>query len=349
MDDTDQNHNDFQKQVLKVLSKYQLYEKLNETCDNCEYCTYCEFSRTVLNKYGEGLYSLCCRFAKNLVTLPIILQEETVENDRCKYLTFWMHNEIIQNFSNYKVSSNNIPKILLKFFQVQSKIRSLHKNNNCFNEYNSNTELSIWKQWKDLYDYIKSYSEIEKKIKSEKNLCSIYSKYIRYIETIYEKYRSECCERKTSILCPYSIKYDEWCNKENFLPKLSCEETETIVQTPVRDLRTQVLDKQQPGDGSHSEAYSSLEDQHEKSGHAITSNTDYYSKIGGSLSFLGILSTLFYLYNFTSFGTWVRSKIPKKKKKVNLDEDEQHFRAHELNNVDENIFTDDYNITYNPS
>ncbi|SBT00681.1 PIR Superfamily Protein, partial [Plasmodium ovale curtisi] len=52
---------------------------------------------------------------------------------------------------------------------------------------------------------------------------------------------------------------------------------------------------------------------------------------------------------FTTFGNWIRSKVLKNEMKVNLDEDLQNLTTHELNNLDENNFTDDYNITYHPS
>ncbi|SBT01037.1 PIR Superfamily Protein, partial [Plasmodium ovale curtisi] len=52
---------------------------------------------------------------------------------------------------------------------------------------------------------------------------------------------------------------------------------------------------------------------------------------------------------FTTFGTWIRSKIVKNKINVILDDEAQNSIAHELNNMNENFYSDGYNITYHTS
>lgn len=38
------------------------------------------------------------------------------------------------------------------------------------------TELDLWIEWKDLYDYIKNYEYNETKITTDNKLCPIYKK-----------------------------------------------------------------------------------------------------------------------------------------------------------------------------
>ncbi|SBS90320.1 hypothetical protein POVCU2_0060690 [Plasmodium ovale curtisi] len=94
--------------------------------------------------------------------------------------------------------------------------------------------------------------------------------------------------------------------------------------------------EEQKGDGSYSAASSSFENQNNTNGGGITNNTGYYAKLGDSHSFLG----------FTKFGSWVRFKVLKQKINVNLDKDEQILMVHNLNNDDENVYAEGYNITY---
>ncbi|SBT30652.1 PIR Superfamily Protein [Plasmodium ovale wallikeri] len=348
MDDLGKNHNDFQEKILKGLSKYELYEKLNEPCNNCEYCTYCEFVKTVLNRYNESLYKLCCTFARNLVNLSEILKHETVESDRCKYFTFWIHNELRKKFNIYNESTSNIPLILLKFFQVENKIKTAQKNNNCFYYYKSNIGLDLWIQWKNLYDYIKNYVDIERKVTTINKLCSIYKEYLRYIEKVYHKFKSECC-KNSSDKCPDSIMFNEWCARDYILNKVSCDESIALATTFTGHSISPDTREQPPGDGSHSADSSLLVPRNDINEDGITNNTDYYSKLGVSLSFLGVLSTFFYLYNFTTFGNWMRSKVLQQKINFNLDQDEQNLMEHNLNKDNENMYADGYNIKYQSS
>ncbi|SBT01728.1 PIR Superfamily Protein, partial [Plasmodium ovale curtisi] len=52
---------------------------------------------------------------------------------------------------------------------------------------------------------------------------------------------------------------------------------------------------------------------------------------------------------FTSFGTWIRSKVLKEKINADLDQDTQNLIENELNEMGENLYNDGYNITYHPS
>ncbi|SBT73753.1 PIR protein [Plasmodium ovale] len=343
MDDAEQNNKDFKERILSGLPKYELYEKLNDACENCGYCTYCNFNRTVLNRYNENLYELCCTFAKNLVMLPEILQDETVEVDGCKYFTFWIHDEIRKRLNNKEIDDNNISRILTILLQVHHRIKSSPKPNICYFDYYRKTDLILWKKFKDLYDYSLNFEDIKSKIATDDNLCPIYLKYITYIESSYEDFKNECCNH--SEKCPNELNLKDWCSKHDFILKLSCKESQSIAPEISQDTKDQLLQKEQEGDRSHRTNFPS----HDTHGDGITTSTDYYAKLGVSISFLGILSSFFYLYKYTTFGNWINSKILKQKINANLDQNSQTFLEHDLNNMDESLYNDDYNVTYHPS
>ncbi|SBT73410.1 PIR protein [Plasmodium ovale] len=347
MDNLGLNYNDFQEKILKDLSKYKLYEKLNEDCDKCEHCTYCKNVESSLKKHGKDLYKLCCTFAKNLITLTNILKNEIVEDDHCKHFNFWIHYEIRKRLKSNEIRENHIDYILTRLLQVHYKIQTSSKPNICDINYNHKTDLNLWEKFKDLYDYTLNFEGIKSKIDNDNTLCPIYLKYLTYIESTYENLKNECC--KNSEKCPNKFNLKDWCTKNDNLQKLSCEKSMPISEDTFQGKRDNHLETSQKDDRSHSVSPSSLEPRNDINEDGITNNTDYYAKLGVSLSFLGILSTFFYLYNFTTFGNMIRSKVLQQKINFNLDQDEQNLMEHNLNKDNEIIYTDGYNITYQSS
>ncbi|SBT00126.1 PIR Superfamily Protein, partial [Plasmodium ovale curtisi] len=158
--------------------------------------------------------------------------------------------------------------------------------------------LDSWKKWKDLYDFIKNYNEIQNKIKSNDISCLKYLEYYQYIEGIYNVYKQDCSQDGLS----YSV----------------------AASLPERD-------QDEPGDMINNSYY-------------------YYTKLGVSLPFIGIISSFVYLYNFTTFGTCIISKLMRKNKiNLNLDDDTQHLLQHDSENIDLNTYNDDFNINYHSS
>ncbi|SBT54379.1 PIR Superfamily Protein [Plasmodium ovale wallikeri] len=227
---------------------------------------------------------------------------------------------------------------------TESKINSELSNSNCTYIYDSGVTLDYWKKWKDLYDYIRNYSYISNKISSN-NLCELYDKYFDYIVSLYWEYKKECC-RGSTLKFPANLYMQEWCSADLF-NKLSCKNTRPT-NAPSSHGTHEAAGDQHENDGSHSSLFSARQDMHDTNGDGKTSGIDYYVKLGTSLSFLGILSTFFYLYNFTTFGNWIRSKILKNKINVKLDEDEKYLLDKCSDYPDKNNYIENLNISYNP-
>ncbi|GAB69658.1 hypothetical protein PCYB_004070, partial [Plasmodium cynomolgi strain B] len=106
-------------------------------------------------------------------------------------------------------------------------INAALSNNKCEYIYDPNIDLELWKNWKDLYDYLRDQKEIEGKINSDSYLCKIYPHYFSYIKGIYEKYKMECCSNKIRK-CPKGIDFEEWCTGKNILTELECKHTQKV-------------------------------------------------------------------------------------------------------------------------
>ncbi|SBT59027.1 PIR Superfamily Protein [Plasmodium ovale wallikeri] len=334
------------EKILNNSSKYELYNKFNEKCDHkCNYVSYCS-EVDYLEKWYTGFLDVCYMFARNLINLNEILSGENNEK-RCIYMNFWITDYVRKMLENKWKNNTYISYILPSFLTVENIITGASKKYNCHFDYSSNIDLNLWKERKDLHDYIENYSYIKEKIESDMHLCKIYSEYFVYIKGLHEKYKRECCNG-LSDKCPNQLNLDYFCNNEILINKLECNENKVVLTASPKEVKYQVLEEH-GASGRYNSAPASLHDRNQEvTGDILTNNSGYYAKLGTSISFLGIASTIFYLYKFTTFGNLIRSKVLKTKIKVNIDEDAQNLMTHELNNEDKSFYSNDYKIAYNP-
>ncbi|SBS91743.1 PIR Superfamily Protein [Plasmodium ovale curtisi] len=319
------------EKILENSSKYKLYEKLNKECeDKSIYVSYCS-KVDYLEKWYSGFLEVCYMFARNFINLRKILSEETDKDKHCRYINFWITDYVRKKLETQWQDQRLINSILPGFLTVENSITSAYKNNNCYFDYISDVDINLWKERKDLHDYIENYNYIKEKIKSDEHLCKIYPEYFAHIKVLHDKYKRECC-KSSSNKCPNRMNLHYFCTSDHLFEKLECEVTNEVTLNPPRDEMPQPMVVSTGGEISPSVSALPPEHHPDENADGITNNTNYYSKLG-----------------FTTFGNWIRSKVLKNEMKVNLDEDAQNLMTHELNNFDENNYTDGYNIIYHPS
>ncbi|SBT83735.1 PIR protein, partial [Plasmodium ovale] len=181
------------EKILKNSSKYELYDKFNQNMDNTsKYLTYCEHMKYYTETY-PGILEICYIFARNLITLPEILNHDMDNDERCRYFNFWITDKVRKMFVTQWKDKGSEHIALTNFLQVESSIKRESKNNNCHFDYSSSVTLELWKEWKDLHDYIRNYNDIQPRITSDRHMCTIYSKYFDNIKKSHDKYKEECC------------------------------------------------------------------------------------------------------------------------------------------------------------
>ncbi|SBT55253.1 PIR Superfamily Protein [Plasmodium ovale wallikeri] len=335
------------EEILKDLPKYKLYHKLNENGDKDSYCKYCSAEKTILSPH-KGLFDLCCLFAKNLITLRTVLQDVKDENERCRYFTFWTHDNIRKLLKTHSENQVKIFTISSRFSFILSTIKILLKPNNCSYVSRSYNSFELWKKWKDLFDYITNYTEIQNQLNANSTLCSKYLKYMSYIEAVYENYSRECC-KGNAMKCHFSLGSNPWCNEGYTLPKLTCGESKVLAHSTGGGENE--VTHQQHRIGAPSPQFSPARGGDSDSNDNMPLNySQYYIKISLGLLLSGITFTLFYMYKFTRFGNWIHTKILRAKKiDDNIDEEAKNFLEHEPSCVDVNLYNDDYNVKYYPS
>ncbi|SBT55612.1 PIR Superfamily Protein [Plasmodium ovale wallikeri] len=171
---------------------------------------------------------------------------------------------------------------------------------------------------------------------------------VLYIERIYKVYKQDCCN-SNNPKCPFPNGSNPWCQQNHTLPKLECNKVNPVESAYTEAERAGTVEISAQDGVSYSVASPLPAPDQDETGDMVN-NSDYYSKLGVSLPFLGILSTFVYLYNFTTFGTRIRSKLLRKSKtNLNLDDDAQHLLQHDSENIDLNTYNDDFNINYHSS
>ncbi|SBT00723.1 PIR Superfamily Protein [Plasmodium ovale curtisi] len=233
-------------------------------------------------------------FARNLINLHEILSGEN-KGKHFIYMNFWITDYVRKMLETEWKGNPYMTYIVRSFLTVENAITGASQKYNCHFDYNSSIDLDLWKERKYLHDYIENY-DIKVIINSDGNSCKIYSKYFDYIKKSHEKYKEECCSN-SSNKCHNHINLSYFCNNDKFISKLECDENKGVVTASSREERDQVLEE--PGKSArYNSAPSSVHDQNQEvTGDTLTNNSDYYAKLGTSLSFFGIVSTIFYLYN----------------------------------------------------
>ncbi|SBT59141.1 PIR Superfamily Protein [Plasmodium ovale wallikeri] len=338
-----------EEKILQNLSKYELYDKFNQNVDDTsKYVSYCKLMTHYTGMY-PGILDVCYIFARNLITLPEILNHHMDNDERCRYFNFWITDKVRKLLATEWKDNGREHIALTRFLQVENSIKKESENNNCHFDYRSSVTLELWKERKDLHDYIRNYNEIQQRITSDGHMCTIYSKYFNNIKKAHDKYKEECCNRDSNN-CPNLIKLDYFCTENNLFTKLTCEETKNDASASPEMSRNSNPHGQLATDKIPS-AFPISRHSDDVGSHDLSPyNSNYYVKLSVGLSLLGIFSTIFYLYNFTTLGTWIRSKILRKNKiNDNMDKDSQNLLEHESGNVDVNFYGDDFNIKYLPS
>ncbi|KMZ92004.1 variable surface protein Vir5 [Plasmodium vivax Mauritania I] len=211
--------------ILKDFTEYQKYDEFKKQTNDKNICVkYCDKIIHLEKKYKD-IKIVSIKLAANLDSLSSMTKISADHSERCSYMNYWTYNIIMHTLSSI---SNNDEKIyLLKIinnllFDINDK---LTKEKKCI--YYVNNDLDKWKEEKDLHDYFKNYSDIDK-IASDNSKNTDYCDYIIYINSLYEKYVHSCCTYFFNNPywndCKAYFNCEEQYNPHNLYLKLNCQE-----------------------------------------------------------------------------------------------------------------------------
>ncbi|SCO73849.1 VIR protein [Plasmodium vivax] len=327
--------------ILKDFTEYQKYDEFKKQTNDKNICVkYCDKIIHLEKKYKD-IKIVSIKLAANLDSLSSMTKISADHSERCSYMNYWTYNIIMHTLSSI---SNNDEKIyLLKIinnllFDINDK---LTKEKKCI--YYVDNDLDKWKEEKDLHDYFKNYSDIDK-IASDNSKNTDYCDYIIYINSLYEKYVHSCCTYFFNNPywndCKAYFNCEEQYNPHNLYLKLNCQElssdkfkTLKRVTTPVPiDYKVILLTKMSP----FFQNINLISD-------------PFYMFTFGTFSLLGIFLILFILYKFSPAGRRFSKKQPKNKQKIthNLNEpNRQTSPKKEVNYVNKSSKKERIRIAY---
>ncbi|VUZ97230.1 PIR protein [Plasmodium vivax] len=327
--------------ILKSFTEYQKYDEFNKQTNDKSICVkYCD-KIFHLQKTNKDINIICTKIATNLEKLSSKTSISANHSERCSYMNYWTYNLIMHALNN--ISDKNKKIDLLNtinnlLFYINDKLPNEKK---CF--YYINNDLDKWKEEKDLHDYFKNYSDIDK-IASDNSKNTDYCEYIIYINSLYEKYVHSCCTYFSNNPywndCTAYFNCEEQYNPHNLYLKLNCQELPSDKfkifkreTTPVPiDYRVILLTKMSP----FFQNINLISD-------------PFYMFTFGTFSLLGIFLILFILYKFSPAGRLFSKKQLKNKKKIthNLNEPtRQKSLQKEVNHVNKSSKKERIRIAY---
>ncbi|SBS98688.1 PIR Superfamily Protein [Plasmodium malariae] len=206
-------------QKLPEYKKYdELYKKGNKTVSN-----YCESICNDGNLCKETK-ELCNTIIDKLKKFEDKDKTDINDKDNCSYFIYWTLDKIIEKFRSKcskKFEACDETKLNGELLRAYKDIL----NKSCIFYFDG--KFDEWKEEKYLYYYIKSYEHFNNKKEFVSGEKQKYCKYLKYIESIYEKHMKQCCtyfyeQGYQRNICSYYFKCDKNYTPYKILSKLKC-------------------------------------------------------------------------------------------------------------------------------
>ncbi|SBT36771.1 PIR Superfamily Protein [Plasmodium ovale wallikeri] len=152
-------------------------------------------------------------------------------------LCMYSYHCVNQGYKEYYIfffEGNNMKNIgdipvFHEFFDVIHNINyTLEQENKCYIDYNFDSTFIELGEIKYLHDYFRNFDSFETKFSFNETIKYGFYSYLTLINTLYEKYISECCTCYTTEdsnceeECPSYFKCNEKYNPYNIYSKLEC-------------------------------------------------------------------------------------------------------------------------------
>ncbi|SBT00479.1 PIR Superfamily Protein, partial [Plasmodium malariae] len=286
-------------------------------------------SDEICNKLGDNLkdYSGVFDFCENLKGINerfdnLSLYGE-LRNDPCTAVKFWMYSRLF-NLPYKGKNGNDFNNIILKIKEIINEDDKIKK---C-NLFNFPYLKEDFEKMKNLYDYATNYDTIKRHIEDSTYICTqnMYD-YIIKNDELYMNEKNKCktqTAEKKDYCSVFEYIKDAYINER--LPRLYCK---------VKSLET-IVKAQEP--------YISQEEEL-SSGNLEQKRSVPFANIIVSVIFplVGILFIFFILFKFTSFKSWLKTLLLKKKI-IQYSEDEQYIEGY----LNKSYRTGGHRMRYHP-
>ncbi|SBT55261.1 PIR Superfamily Protein [Plasmodium ovale wallikeri] len=281
-----------------------IYRKLDKAMLVKDHFDYCEDKLPQELKSYDGFDDFCRKFAFNLDQVKTEGTYTDLDKEPCDALNIWVYDNLFSETKRnkpYERSSFPLEKFLYIWNNMHGKERCSFSLTNCTEE--------NFKKMKEIFDLTINYNSIKQKIQSSGGSCSVdFNSYISKSITTYKSLKDKCKEN-TEPYCKF-VQYIQKNYDENELLRLQCTSTNS--------------DSSFRGTGQDlSNLYFPEESGFQDSSAGAIDNSN--SRVAMSVIFplIGIVFIFFFMYKFTTFGSYFKVILMKNKIiRSNINEEE---------------------------
>ncbi|SBT30948.1 PIR Superfamily Protein [Plasmodium ovale wallikeri] len=314
--------------TLNDLISYQAYNVFNSE-NNIGSCnTSCDEMTFPYTK-NTDIYKICCTIKNKLDTINLILPNNDYKKMYCKYLYYWIHEEVIKlTDADQSGKYNEFVSYLLKewsnvveYYTTDAEIFKA--------DLNVMPKDSIIKR-KNMFDYYNIYDIVKDSIETYKS-CSNYHGYLKTIIEPYEEFIG-LCSSKIIDCSDFFNPIKEQHHPKYLLGLMPCKLLDPTPKNAVsHDIQPEgQMDNSMPGSSHPSE-------------HPYTNRS-----IVVILPLVGTIFLFSFLYKFSPFGLWLH-KVILNKLKINRNignKSEHNISEDAAQSVHINSKSSQYNIAF---
>ncbi|KMZ95034.1 hypothetical protein PVMG_06016 [Plasmodium vivax Mauritania I] len=187
------NVNDYEK-VAQELGHNELYAHFYVEKSNPKFLKDCD-ELDSLDKTYKGVKKICIKLVSSLEKLAEIGKNKKDHEDRCNYLPYWLFDEIGKIYKPEPSKKDDTIPFFNKLADIGNKVNSKITRYKC-NTLPSRNSISLDERInrKNAYIYLKKYEEIKQIVNAKgKGKCDQYIKYLKYIDSLHKKYKTNEC------------------------------------------------------------------------------------------------------------------------------------------------------------
>ncbi|SCA48176.1 PIR protein, partial [Plasmodium ovale] len=275
---------------------YAFDKELNNVIESCMFCKYCDEETYFFQNYG--LKVLCYRFVNNLWKIyNDFTKNQNINDKRCNDLIYWWYNNLYYTYK--KSHSPNRDEIVKTFKEVWRKIkesREISEDKLCKKSFEALKSFDDCEKAKKVSDYCENYEFIQNKLHEEKVNCLGFYYYLTENSKLYEENVSKCRVNGKN----YCLDFKDCHNysPEKLLNDKKCVETK---QSEIERAKLEELEEKftmcPPESRCVEDAFI----------YRSITFSDYRFISLIVLSIWAILLSLFFLYKFTPFGSFINN------------------------------------------
>ncbi|SBT01989.1 PIR Superfamily Protein [Plasmodium ovale curtisi] len=317
---------------------WNLYGKFNEPVNENGYPSYTDLCKLISSNYREDTQKhndVCMKVLRNLWLISDYPDKDMINSVRCTYLNMWLY---------YQSKINKFPDDFINqiFFISKGMLDVLPDSYECTYDSSYEKKFEEPENIIKLNNFVDNVEIVESALLGERGIN--YLKCLNYVK--------ECVNIYSEMKATYCMNEDDINNRF----KDTCEELSTFKNMYMSVLYNSVQEDEIVPDLSSIPLVPRVRLSHEQRDKASISSerddsvntvTGTISTVGGSV--VGMGTFLLLMYQFTPFGSWVRSRVGRQKEMSDhLDIEEMDHMY--LNGYGNNsIYSDDmgYNMGYN--